>query len=159
MKGLSSLERVILECLGKQNLTYDEIHTQSGLHENVCFNVLQALLIRGILTINGSRYQVSQNISPLMMEEINGAEAREAESLELIEAVLEQKVNRVFRFQKIAMDSRDEKIFLAMLSNLDSFLQDAHKKAQHSVPMKERKIVFWGIGELQTLMNQVLTGR
>lgn len=159
MKGLSSLERVILECLGNQSMPFDELLAQSGLHENVCFNVLQALIIRGILTTSGNMYQVSRNISPLMMEEINGSEARQIESLEFIEAVLEQKYNRTFRFQKIAMDARDEKIFMAMLSNLDSFLQDAHKKASNMVPMKERKIIFWGLGEVQTLMNQIVMGR
>jgi hypothetical protein len=93
------------------------------------------------------------------MEEINGLEARKAESLELIEAVLDQKEQRIFRFQKIALDSRDEKIFVAMLSNLESFLKDAHMKAQQTVPLKDRKVVFWGMGEVSKLMNQVMTGR
>lgn len=159
MKGLSSLERVILECIGTQHLSYDEIHLQCGLQENVSFNLIQALLIRGILKTEGSRYKINENISPLMMEEINGMEARKLESLEMMEAVLDQKENRVFRFQKIAMDSRDEKIFLAMLSNLDSFLKDAHQKAQKNVPVKERKVIFWGMGQVQTLMKQVMEGR
>ena len=159
MKGLSSLERIVLDCLGKNTLTYEEIQTQSGLHENVCFNILQALIIRSILTTDGVRYKMSENLSPLMLEEINGMDAKIAESLEMIEAVVENKGQRVFRFQKIAMDSRDEKIFLAMLSNLESFLIDAHKKAQSSVPLKERKVVFWGVGEVQSLMNQIVMGK
>lgn len=159
MKGLSSLERVILECVGKRSLTYNEIQSQSGLHENVCFNVLQALIIRGILATDGVRYRVSDALSPLMLEEINGREAKLAESLELIEAVLEQKTEGQFRFQKVAMDQRDEKIFLAMLSNLESFLQDAHKKAEGSIPLKERKVIFWGMGQVQSLMSQIVTGK
>ena len=159
MKGLSSLERIVLECLGKNTLTYEEIQTQSGLHENVCFNILQALIIRGILTTDGVRYRMSENLSPLMIDEINGMEAKIAESLEMIEAVVENKGQRVFRFQKIAMDSRDEKIFLAMLSNLESFLLDAHKKSHTSVPLKERKVIFWGVGEVQSLMNQIVMGK
>lgn len=159
MKGLSSLERVVLETIGTKNLSYEEIQSQSGLHENVCFNIIQALIIRGILKTEAGLYGINKNISPLMMEEINGIDARQAETLEMMEAVLEQKLGRIFRFQKIAMDDRDEKIFLAMLSNLDTFLQDAHKKAQTSVPLKERKVVFWGMGEVQTLLNQVITGR
>ncbi len=158
MKGLSSLERIILECLGKQNLAYEEIQIQTGLHENVCFNVLQALVIRGLVTTDGIRYKITESLSPLMLEEINGHDAKEAESLEMIEAVLEQRSGRVFRFQKIAMDSRDEKIFLAMLSNLESFLNDAHKKSHNTVPMKERKVVFWGMGEVKNLMNQIVMG-
>lgn len=159
MKGLSSLERVILECIGTQELSYEEIHSQSGLQENVCFNLLQALIIRGLLKSEAGNYRINPNISPLMMEEINGIEARKTESLELMEAVVDQNENRVFRFQKIAMDSRDEKIFIAMLANLDSFLKDAHQKAQKTVPVKERKVVFWGMGQVNMLMKQIMDGR
>lgn len=159
MRGLSSLERVILEAVGKQTISYEEIQGQSGLQENVCFNIIQALVIRGILRTDGGKYKVNENISPLMMEEINGLEARKAESLELIEAVLDQKEQRIFRFQKVAMDSRDEKIFIAMLTNLESFLKDAHQKAQQTVPLKDRKVIFWGMGDVQKLMTQVMTGR
>ena len=125
----------------------------------MCFNIIQALVIRGLLKIENGKYKISQHISPLVMDEINGIDARKAESLELIEAVLDQKENRVFRFQKVAMDSRDEKIFLAMLSNLESFLKDAHQKAQSNVPVKERKVIFWGFSEVGKLLNQVMTGR
>lgn len=158
MKGLSSLERSVLEAIGKQSYTYEEVQLNTGLHENVCFNVLQALIIRGILTTTGAKYRVSDNLSPLVMEEINGREARIAESLEMIEAVVEQCEERHFRFQKVAMDERDEKIFLAMLSNLDSFLADAHKKAQSRIPLKNRKVVFWGMGEVNSLMSQIIRG-
>ena len=158
MKGLSSLERVVLECVGNKTLAYQEVQRQSGLHENVCFNILQALIIRGILCMDRGSYKVSDSLSPLTLEEINGQEAKEAESLELMEAVVGQKNNRVFRLKKIAMDERDEKIFLAMLSNLDSFLNDAHKKAQTYTSHKDRKIIFWGMGDIHTVMNQIVRG-
>ena len=159
MKGLSSLERVVLECVGKQSVSYEEILSQSGLHENVCFNVIQALIIRNILATNGIHYHVSEKLSPLIMEEINGDEAKQAESLELIEALLEQKSNRHFRFKKIAMDSKDEKIFQAMLINLESFIADAHKKSQKYIPIKDRKIVFWGTGDVKNILTQIVTGK
>ena len=143
MKGLSSLERIILEGIGKGVLVYEEIQKQTGLNENVCYNILQALIIRGLVKTDGIKYRISESLSPLIIEEINGKEAKEAEYLELMEAVVEQQEERVFRLQKIAMDSRDEKIFVAMLSNLESFLADAHKKAHASVSVKDRKVVFW----------------
>lgn len=159
MKGLSSLERVVLECIGNENLNYEEIQSTSGLQENVCFNILQALIIRGILKIESSKYKINPSIPKLVMEEINGIEAKKAESLELIEAVLDLTSERHFRFQKIAMDSRDEKIFIAMLSNLDSFLKDAHSKAKNNIPIKERKVIFWGMGQVEHLLNQTIGGR
>lgn len=159
MKGLSSLERIILESIGRQTLSYDEIRDQAGLQENVCFNILQALIIRGILKADKNLYRISEQISPLVMEEINGLEARKLESLELMEAILDQETNRVFRFQKVALDNRDEKIFIAMLSNLESFLKDAHQKAERTVAVKDRKVIFWGMGHMQQLMNQVIQGK
>lgn len=159
MKGLSSLERTVLECIGTKKLTYFEVQEQTGLHENVCFNILQALVIRNIITTDGLRYRISERLSPIMMEEINGPEAKIAESLELIEAVMERESKKHFRFKKVALDERDEKIFLAMLSNLDSFLVDAHKKAEGSIPIGERKVVFWGVSELKGLMSQIVNGR
>lgn len=158
MKGLSSLERSILECLGNQELSYERIQEETGLQENVCFNILQTLIIRGVLKISQGKYQVLKNLPPVVLEEINGREAKIAESLEMIEAVVEQSENRTFRFQKIALDGRDEKIFLAMLSNLETFLADAHKKAQKDVSLKNRKVVFWGMGEVGALMGQIIRG-
>lgn len=159
MKGLSSLERVVLECFGRSPLSYDEIHVQSGLQENVCFNIIQALIIRGILKPESGKYIINDHISPEILEDISGMEAKKAESLEMIEAVVDLETPRVFRFQKVAMDSRDEKIFVAMLSNLESFLKDAHKKAQSSVAVKDRKVIFWGMGDVHTLMQQIMMGR
>ena len=159
MKGLSSLERIVLECVGARSLQYHEIQAQSGLHENVCFNITQALVIRGFLKVNGSYYQAREDISPLLMEEINGQEAKEAECLELMEAVLGHKGRKTFKLRKVAMDDRDEKIFLAMLSNLECFLDDVHEKSEALTPLKSRKVVFWGVGEVQSLMNQILVGR
>lgn len=158
MKGLSSLERTILECIGNKQLTYFEIQNQTGIKENVCFNILQALIIRNLLSTNGQEYRLSSSLSPLMMEEINGHDAKLLESLELIEALVEQKHDRIFRLKKIAMDDRDSKIFLAMLSNIDSFLEDAHKKAELSIPLKDRKVIFWGVSDIKGLMSQIVTG-
>jgi hypothetical protein len=159
MKGLSSLERIILESIGKGVLVYEEIQKQSGLNENVCYNIIQALIIRGLVKTDGIKYRISESLSPLIIEEINGKEAKEAEYVELMEAVVDLKGDHVFRLQKIAMDSRDEKIFVAMLSNLESFLADAHKKAHASVAVKDRKVVFWGMGNVDKIITQIVTGK
>lgn len=158
MKGLSSLERVVLESIGKETLGYEEIRLQSGLLENVFHNVLQALIIRGLISTDGRKYQIAQIISPLILEEINGKLAKEAEYLELIEAVIHQKPKKVFHLKKVAMDSKDEKIFGALLYNLESFLTDAHKKAEKSTSIKERKVIFWGMSDVESLMTQIISG-
>jgi hypothetical protein len=158
MRGLSSLERIIIDCIGKESLNYVQIQNQTGLQENVCFNILQTLIVRGLLITDGLNYKLNQNLSALILEEINCLSSRQAESLELIEALIDQKDERVFKFQKIALDDRDEKIFRAMLLNLETFLVDCHKKAQTQVPLKSRKVIFWGMSEVNALMHQMTKG-
>jgi hypothetical protein len=158
MKGLSSLERVVLESIGKEVLGYEEIKLQAGLTENVFHNVLQALIIRGLITHQGMKYRIAEKISPLIIEEINGKLAKDAEYLELIEALINQKQKRVFHLKKIAMDSKDEKIFGALLYNLESFLADAHKKAVKSTSVKDRKVIFWGMSDVESLVTQIVVG-
>jgi hypothetical protein len=158
MKSLSSLERILLECIGKNSLSFDELIYQTGLQENICFNILQALVIRSLIIFENNKYKITHHLSPLLLEQINGSEAKKAESFEIAEAIIEKSKEGVFRIQKVAMDSRDEKIFLAMLSNLDMFLQDAHKKASTLMPYKGRKVVIWGVGSVESVLDQIIRG-
>lgn len=159
MKSLSSLERIILECIGSKQLSYQEVQSQTGLYENVCFNLLQSLILQGLLQTQNGLYQACENIPSEFMNEINCTISKNMESIEMIEATIEHREDSTFRFKKIALDERDEKIFLAMLSNIDSFLQDAHKKSEKYIPIKNRKVIFWGMGEVHNLMNHMILGK
>jgi hypothetical protein len=158
MKGLTSLERVIVESLGKPGLPFEKIQEQTGLQENVCFNLIQALIIKGIISFDKNIYKINPNISPLIIEEINGKAAKKEESLELIEAIIEMNSERIYRLQKVALDEKDEKIFKAMLYNLESFLKEANQKSQSTLTLKNRKIVFWGMSDVQKVINQIVVG-
>jgi cyanate lyase len=158
MKGLTSLERVIVESLGKQGLPFEKIQEQTGLQENVCFNLIQALIIKGIISFDKNMYKINPNISPLIIEEINGKDAKREESLELIEAIIEMNSERIYRLQKVALDEKDEKIFKAMLYNLESFLKEANQKSQSTLTLKNKKSVFWGMSDVQKVINQIVVG-
>ncbi len=158
MKGLTSLERIIVESLGKHGQTFERIQEHTGLQENVCFNLLQALILKGIISFEKKTYQINRNISPLMIEEKNGQEAKKAESLEVIEAIADMKDDKLYRFQKIALDEKDEKIFKAMLHNLESFLKEANEKSQSSTLLKDKKIIFWGMSDVQKVVKQIVKG-
>jgi hypothetical protein len=158
MKGLSTLERIILESIDTQELTHQQILSVSGLHPNVCTNLLQALVMRGFLRTNGLTYHINKAIPESLKDEVNCKESKHAESLEMIEATIDLEKERLFRLQKIALDEKDLKIFHAMLINLDSFLKEAHKKSQKDIPLKKRQVIFWGYSEVENLMNQLIMG-
>lgn len=156
MTGISSLERLILESLNTTSLTYSEIKRETGLRENICFNITQALIIRGLIKTDGVYYSLAKDLSKEMLELINGREAKSFEALELIESVVDQE-EKNFRIQRVALDQKDEAIFNALLSNLESFLKDAHKKSHKDIPLKSRKVIFWGMENMNTIINQLTT--
>jgi hypothetical protein len=158
MNTLSTLERTILECLETKEKSFIEINLQTGLKKHVCHNLLQSLIFRGLIKTNGQTYQITRDINPNILLELNSLDAKKAESLEMIEAIVNSPADSVFKLKKIAMDSREEKIFLALLSNLETFLSDVHKKNAKNIAVKNRKIIFWGMGEIQDLMNQMTQG-
>jgi hypothetical protein len=158
MKGLTSIERNILETVHNKKATYDQIQEESGIIENVCFNVLQSLVERKVLKTDGVFYFVSPEISKDFFIKINSQEALMAERLEYIEAILERKDTNSFKFKKFFMDERDEKIFNAMLFNLESFIKESHSKFDKKTFNKDHKVIFWGMGDVKTLTAQMIAG-
>jgi hypothetical protein len=159
MKSLSSLERNVLECINGKKLSFHEVQYQSGLNESICFNIIQALLIRGLLKCESGKYRINEELSPVILDEVNGMNAKDAEYLELVESVIYNKFGRNFSLKKIALLPEDEKLFSAMMCNVESFLKEAHERAEKTIPMKERKVVFWGMGEVQRMLGLIATGR
>lgn len=159
MKGLTVVERIIIESLEKRTLSYQEVQNQTGLQDNICFNVLQALILKGLVITDGRNYTMSKHLTEELLEVVNNQEKKKGETLEYIEAMTEYRGQHNFHFKKVALDSRDEKIFKAMLLNLESFLADAHRKSEKEVLLKDQKVVMWAMGDLEQLVNQILTGK
>lgn len=113
---LSNPEREVvktLESIG--NWTYDNLRAVTSFPEAMLFNVLQALIIRGIVKTNGQTYTLTD---------------KQEDTMETVKTQANE-VNK--EFQNIAMDARDFKIYMAMMSNLESFVKDAHQKAKNSL--------------------------
>lgn len=151
---ITSIERFILETIETRKMTFEEIKNESGLKENVCFNTLQALVIKNIIITNGFQYLINKNLSKEIIERINHPLHKNEESGELIESFLKGS-KEVFHISKVALDEKEHKLFKAMLSNLESFVNDCHQKNKKDLHYKERTFVFWGMGHNETLINEV----
>ncbi len=158
MKGLTSIERNILETVHNKKASYEQIQEETGIMENVCFNVLQSLVERKVLKTDGAFYFLSPEIPKDFFLKINSQEALMAESLEYIEAIIGRRDMNSFKFKKFVMDERDEKIFNAMLFNLESFIKESHSKVSKISFNKDHKVIFWGMGDVKTLTAQMIAG-
>ena len=114
---ITSIERFILETLESRQMSYEEIRNECGLKDNVCFNTLQALVIKNIISTNGAYYMINKNISKESINQINHPLHKAQESSELFDSFLLTS-KESFILTKVALNEKDQKIFNAMLTNL-----------------------------------------
>lgn len=151
---ITSIERFILETLENKHMSYEEIRNECGLKDNVCFNTLQALVIKSIITTNGAYYMINKNISKECVNQINHPLHKAQESSELFDSFL-LTAKESFVLTKVALDEKDQKIFKAMLTNLESFISDCHNKSKKEISYKNRSFVFWGMTKNSHLINEI----
>ena len=155
MKGLSVLERVIMESLGNKELCFGDVVNETGLEESICFGVLQSLLVQGLIKITAGSYSINPHIPQERLLQLNGREAKKIESLEMIEDIVSNDHQNNFLFNKVALDEKDEKILLAMLKNIELFLKESNQKSQNRIKTKDRKIIFWGVADQLTTIKNI----
>lgn len=158
MKGLMIHERAVIEVVGMDSVRFDQIQLKSGLNQDMLFKVIQGLIIKGILKNQDGAISINRNISPEVLEMVNGKRARALESMEFIENVIENGTSDDYHYHRYALSKSEEKIFKAMLYNLESFLKDSHKKNSKDIPLKDHKIMFWGMGEVKDMMKLLTEG-
>lgn len=158
MKGLTIHERAVLEVVGSSNLRFEQIQQRSGLIQEMLFKIVQGLIIKGLLKNQDGGFTISNNISPDMLETMNGKRARSLESIEFIENVIQKGSTEDFKYQRFALTKSEEKIFKAMLYNIEGFLKDSHLKNSKVIPLKDHKIIFWGLGEVKDMMKLLTEG-
>lgn len=152
---ITSIERFILETVENEMKTFNDILNECGLQENVCFNTLQALVIKNIISTNGLYYFINKNIPKETVERINSTRFKNQESLELIEHFL-NTTTEDFVISKVALNNKDHKIFKAMLKNLDSFIKDCHSKTKKEIQYKDRTFVFWGMAKNENIIKEMV---
>jgi len=153
MKGLIIHERIILESLSKTPLDFQSLQKKTGLQEDMSFRIIQGLIIKGLIQNEGGKLSLCQKISDEELNQLNGPEARKLESLEFIEKIVRHGPGKDFKIARFALTRHDEKIFRAMIYNLESFLKDCHQKNKKGIPVKEQTLVFYGLGSVETLMQ------
>jgi CRISPR/Cas system CMR subunit Cmr4 (Cas7 group RAMP superfamily) len=158
MSPLITPERLTLEILSEKPRTLNELSLELGMSLSVCQSILQTLKAYDLITTNGVIYRIHPDYNQQYLKTINESSAKRFECIEMLESMVMQKNESKIRLRKISMDERDEKIFHALLNNLESFLQEAEKKALKKRPMHERRVVVWGSAAVSEIMDGFFRG-
>lgn len=154
MKGLSTIERVILEALDTKNKSLKEIQQETGLSENMTFNLLQALIIRGLVGYEAQGYHIGKHIPLDVVKSLNSDISKKLEALELITSMIETPRDEEFKMRKVYLEGADEKIFKSLLIQMESLINEASKKKKGT--LKESKVVFWAYDSYGSLIQRMV---
>lgn len=154
MKGLSTIERIVLEALDTNNKSLKEIQQETGLTENMTFNLLQALIIRGLVGYESSGYHLGRHIPAEIITNLNSESSKKLEALELITSMIESPQDEVLKLRKVYFDGSDEKIFKSLLIQLESLINEASKKKKGT--LKESKVIFWAYDSYSSLIQRMV---
>ena len=154
MKGLSTIERVILEALDTKNKSLREIQVETGLTENMTFNLLQALIIRGLVGYESNGYHIGKHIPLEIVQSLNSESSKRLEALELLTSMVESPRNEEFKMRKVHLDGADEKLFKTLLIQMESLIQEASKKKKGD--LKNSKVIFWAYDTYGPLIQRMV---
>lgn len=158
MNPLTILERHILELIVQEEKNFDEITASIKLSQHSSKSALEKLLAKGFISFDSSKktYFLNKNLSNQNLLELKNKELLLSESSFItkstIKAQLNQEPNTTFKLKKAYLNSSDEKVFKAMLINLESFLEQHRTNSKNT----EQKIIFWGETSYENIYTNTL---
>jgi len=156
MLPITSLERNILELLNNSSFSLHEISSKTGYEKHLTLKILRDLIEKKLVTFDGIKFSTVPTIPEETIKIINSPEVILSETMEYIETIIENKKSNLFHFKKIILSESDEKIFNAMLVNLEIFLKNSQNKKSSSKDIKDQKVVFWGMGKMDSISKQMI---
>jgi len=156
MLPITILERNILELLNNSTFSLKEVSEKTGYDKHLCLKIMRDLIDKKLVIFDGIKFSTASSIPEETIKIINSPEVILSETMEYIETIIENKNSNLFKFKKITLSESDEIIFNAMLVNLEIFLKNSHLKKSASKDMRNQKVVFWGMGKMDSISKQMI---
>lgn len=154
--NLTILERMVLETLQYKGKTLSEIEENTTIEKALLTKVINSLVSKNIVLIYNKEYEINQNLSSAIKDELNDKFALMSEIHEIINSCLRKALceshKSSFKLKKVNMSAREEKIYTGLVYNLESFLTSLKKNEN----IAQQKIIFWGEGNYAEIKNSIL---
>ncbi len=157
--GITNLERFILESLNRSEKDIISISKDLKLDLKITHNCLNQLCAKNLISIEGNKYFINQEVDRRKVNYINSKESLTGEFTRLIEnhiedSIYESKDN--FALKKVYLNNDDEILLGAMLKSLESFLAEINSKnRKQKFNTNEKSYIFWGFNKYQNIINNL----
>ncbi len=159
MENLLTFERVVLESIAKGNKLLNTIQTDVGLELSLVLSIVSKLLRKGLIMKTGSSYELLHN--DIAWKKVSKIEGQREEVNEITESLVDLFFNKGgahLKLQKVYLSKSDEKIFNALLYNVESFINGITKDQRErgeKIHSKDKKIVMWGHTTYEKILNNL----
>jgi len=156
---MTIVERVILESIAFGEKDFNEILGDTGLPDQVVANALPEMLMEELIFYKKGQYllgcrekikQASSNIKSEIKDVVSS----------LVDNYFDEKQeSHSLKLQKISMTKREEKIFNSHMESLGEFIQQVQSNRSidnEILATKNKKVIFWGHSDYESILNQAL---
>lgn len=154
--GLLIVERMAIECLAKGPKNIFKVSEDTGLSSQVATNVLYHLVENGVVSFKNSQYSLNEEKREQWLSVINDQAGIINEMkdvfVSMINESFENEEETQFRYRKVWMTRRDEKIFKSYLKNIETFL-DGLRERPEMAKIRDQKLIIWGFGKYSDVVK------
>lgn len=150
---LSSVERAVLESVGREKKTVFDVAQDLNICPGLTQELLDSLVTNQLL--HKAQHSYSLNNSQLLKIDAQGEIAELAE--EVVNTCLGSRSDSAIGVQKFWLSPSDEKILRALLLNVERFISNIKKDhLAKKDKLSEQKVIFWGMTDYQKLIQRNL---
>lgn len=156
---ISPIERMVLESLSKSHKNFFNLQQDTNIEFNILKNILCELTTKNIIILKNDVYNVNDNLSPDIINQLKDQQSVIAEVSQILKATMKDNLKKEgcrFKLKKIYMDSEEEKIFKSLLLQVEGFLEGLDQRKGKTC---EQKVIFWGVNNYENISSGLLSYR
>lgn len=153
---ISPIERLILESISKRAKNTLDLIEDTKIEQNIIMNIVQSLLIKNLIVLKQRRYHINQNLNKELIHQLQNEQNMLIEISQIVKLTIKKSLNNKdnsFKYKKVYMSPDEEKLFKALLYQLENFLAGLSNKKGNTY---QQKIIFWGNNTYESLASDML---
>lgn len=153
--NITVAERMVLESLAKKSKNTFELVNCTSLDRIALQHILSSLISKNLVLTLDSKYKINKKLNQAILDELHDEVNAQVEFKEIAAACFRTRLEEgsLLKLKKVFMTKEEERIFNALLINLELFIDGLTSKQDH---LTKQQIVFWGGGKYGEITHNTI---
>lgn len=152
-QGITSIERFIIESIQRGNSQISQVLSDTQLGLNLVHNIVQNLIIRGVLIQQEKIIKINPNMEKSLEKEVYSKNLTQAEKKELALGLI--KDGDIFKVKKFFLTDKDKVIFKSLLGQINEFIENLPNPPKNK-NTSELTVMVWGTHQYHQVIESIL---